>query len=274
MVHETYKEMLALHALSALDGSEERELQEHLETCALCRHESEQWQATAAALAYVAAPVEPPAELRERILKRIRTEDQATPAEPARVLEFSRPASPTRAPLPWFAAIAAAIIFVALSAGLIVLSRENRAAQRELARLSQTLTEQTQQLALENKIVQALTAPGTRAAELAGTKDAPNAHAVLAVDRQSGRAILVARGLPAPPSGKAYQLWFIASGKPPVPGRVFSTDAAGNAVIEDQLPSSASNASVFAVTLEPKEGVPAPTGHMYLLSPAKGPSPS
>ena len=274
MVHETCKEMLALHALSALDGGEERELQEHLKTCAICRLESEQWQATAAALAYVATPVEPPAELRERILERIRTEDQTVPSEAAKVLEFSRPAESTRPPMPRFAAIAASIIFIALSAGLIVLWRENRSAQRELARLSQILTEQTQELALENKIVQTLTAPGTRSAELAGTKDAPNARGVLAVDQQSGRAVLVARGLPAPPSGKAYQLWFIASGKPPVPGKVFSTDAAGNAVLEDQLPASAGNASVFAVTLEPKEGVPAPTGHMYLLSPAKGPSPS
>src|ERR1700704_5835160 len=123
MVHETYKEMLALHALSALDGGEERELQEHLETCAVCRLESEQWQATAAALAYVAAPVEPPAQLREQILERIRTEDQTMRSEPAKVLEFSRPTGSTRVALPRFAAIAASIIFIALSAGLIVLWR-------------------------------------------------------------------------------------------------------------------------------------------------------
>jgi anti-sigma-K factor RskA len=118
--------------------------------------------------------------------------------------------------------------------------------------------------------VQILTTPGARSSDLDGTKDAPNAHAVLALDRQSGRAVLAARGLPPAPAGKAYQLWFISNGRPPAPGKVFTTDAAGNALLEDHLPPTAADASVFAVTLEPHAGVPAPTGSMYLLSPANG----
>ena len=49
MVHDDYKEMIPARALSALDAAEERALNEHLENCAECRKELEDWQATAAA---------------------------------------------------------------------------------------------------------------------------------------------------------------------------------------------------------------------------------
>ena len=108
-------------------------------------------------------------------------------------------------------------------------------------------------------------------AELAGTKDAPSAHAMLAVDSKSGHAMLMAKGLPQAPAGKAYQLWFIA-GTRPIPGKVFKPDPSGNAMLDDQLPAAALNAATFAVTLEPQNGVPTPTGSMYLLTPARSPS--
>lgn len=79
--------------------------------------------------------------------------------------------------------------------------------------------------------------------------------------------MLFAYNLPPAPAGKAYQLWFIADLKHPVPGAVFNTDQQGRAVMRDQVPEAGRNASVFAVTLEPAGGVSAPTGEKYLLSP-------
>ncbi len=100
--------------------------------------------------------------------------------------------------------------------------------------------------------------------KLAGTKMMPDAHAMLAYDK-NGRAVLMAKGLPPAPKGKAYQLWFIAGGKP-MPGKVFRTDASGEGTLSDQIPTEALNAAVFAVTMEPESGVPAPTGAIYLSS--------
>jgi len=128
-----------------------------------------------------------------------------------------------------------------------------------------------QELDREQAALEFFARPGMRMAELAGTKDAPGAHAMLAVDSKSGHAMLMAKGLPQAPAGKAYQLWFIA-GMRPIPGRVFKPDAAGNVMLDDQLPAAAFNAVTFAVTLEPQNGVPAPTGSMYLLTPARTPS--
>jgi anti-sigma-K factor RskA len=100
--------------------------------------------------------------------------------------------------------------------------------------------------------------------ELAGTKVMPQAHAMLAYDK-NGRAILMAKGLPPAPAGKAYQLWFIAGGQP-MPGKVFTTDASGSGSLNDQTPPEARNSAVFAITLEPENGVKSPTGEMYLIS--------
>lgn len=100
--------------------------------------------------------------------------------------------------------------------------------------------------------------------ELAGTKVMPQAHAMLAYDK-NGRAILMAKGLPPAPAGKAYQLWFIAGGQP-MPGKVFTTDASGSGSLKDQIPPEARNSAVFAITLEPESGVNSPTGEMYLIS--------
>jgi anti-sigma-K factor RskA len=271
MVHETSKELLAMHALSALDAADQQELQSHLETCTACRRELEDWQATAAALAYLAAPLEPSVNLREQILETVRSERSDAPLrEPTNLVTFSRAGGLRRSRWPALAAIAAALVFIALASALIVLWRQNHAARVELARISRELNVQEQKFARENKIVQLLTTPGIHSTELRGTKDAPNAHAMIAVDPHSGRAMLMARGLPPAPAGKAYQLWFIFPGQAPAPGKLFTTDPLGEGLLEDQLPRNSADSFVFAVTLEPQAGVPAPTGTMYLLSPRAG----
>ena len=262
MSHEDYKGMLALEALTALDGEEARAFENHLAGCGECGAELNVWQATASALAYAADPMEPPAELRSRILERARQERLRAPAK---VVELKPRVSRQSSTFARLGAIAAAVIFVSLLAVVVVLWQQNRQAKTEAGRLSSQVREIQQALNLERGALAALTRPGTRMNELSGTKDAPDAHAVLAFDSKSGRAVLVVRGLPPAPAGKAYQLWFMV-GSQPVPGRVLHVDSSGSAIADDQLPPEALSSNVFAVTLEPQSGVPAPTGSMFLLT--------
>jgi anti-sigma-K factor RskA len=122
-------------------------------------------------------------------------------------------------------------------------------------------------LAREREEKAMLASPQALSMMLAGTNMAPQARAKLTFDRGTGRAMLFADGLPPAPAGKAYQLWFIA-GTHVMPGGVFKPDAQGRAVAHDQVPAEARGSAVFAVTLEPQGGVPAPTGEKYLLSAA------
>lgn len=232
MVHDDYKELIPLRALSALDAEDERALNDHLAKCAECRRDLAEWEATAASIALSADPMEPSPQVRERILAQIKS---------PKVLPFTRPQRNL-----WrsFGSIAAVILFAALVATIVVLWQQNR------------------QLKRENAFYELITAPGSRIAELSGTSEASGASAKLAYDK-TGRAFLIANGLPRAPAGKEYQLWYIVDNKP-IPGKTFAPDNSGNSQLEEQVPEAARRSAIFAITLEPAGGVRSPTGAIYL----------
>ena len=228
-----------------------------------------EWEATAVTLSFETTALEPSAGLREKILTAVRSDSAytspatATPRKPANVLPIGLPRR-TWSNAQTSLAIAASLVLVALGAMLFVLWRQNSEAKRELAQLSVQMRDAQQKLARQHEAMGIVAAPGTRMSELAGTAEMPGAHAMIAYDK-SGRAFLMAKGLPPAPAGKAYQLWFIKEGKK-MPGRVFATDASGQGMLNDQIPPEALSAAVFAITMEPESGVPSPTGKVYLIS--------
>jgi anti-sigma-K factor RskA len=269
MAHEDYKEMLPLHALTSLELDEAKTLDQHLATCAECRAEMDQWQGTVGSLAYATDPLEPSPQVRDRILEAVRSEartnqrDNVVPLRP-RAAVTSRSAGWPRA----LQAIAA-LVMLGLIVGVVALWRQNQAARASIAILSHQMDENRVRLQNQERALQVFSAPGARMMELAGTKEAPAAHATLVFDGKTKRAALMAEGLPPAPAGKAYQLWFIA-GSTPMPGQVFKTDSSGKVMMmSEQVPAEALTAGAFAVTLEPERGMQSPTGAMYLLSPAK-----
>ena len=246
MVHEDYKEMIPARALSALDAAEAHALNEHLENCAECRKELDEWQATAAALALGANAAEPSPDVRERILDEVR-KDLEVPA----VVPFRSSPRNLWSSFGSLGAMAAAVLFTALIVGLVVLWRQNNAIRSDLEQ--------------SKEFVQLVTSPGARVRELKGVDLGAGATATVAYDTD-GRAILVADKLPSVPPGKAYQLWFIVGNKPPMPGKTFAPDSNGRGVLKSQMPREALESPVFALTVEPAGGVSAPTGPIYLRS--------
>lgn len=244
MVHEDYKEMIPARALSALDAAEARALNEHLENCAECRKELEEWQATAASLALTSEPVEPSPAVRERILSEVRKD-----LEPAEVIPFRATPRNIWSSFGSLGAMAAVVLVTALIVLLIVLWRQNLAIREQLAQ--------------SREFVEMATKPGARVTSMRGIDKALGATAAVAYDT-SGQVVLVADKLPNLPQGKAYQLWFIDGKNPPVPGKTFTSDTAGKGTLHDQMPRDMLGTEVFAVTVEPAGGVPAPTGPIYL----------
>jgi anti-sigma-K factor RskA len=283
MNHEDYKEMIPLYGLSAFEEAEERALEEHVTKCAECRAEIDQWRDAASLLAYAAAPAEPSPELRSRILESVRS----LKAETARRKEGTAGRSTREGPSPaadsasrdsnvlhmpvrsWtfpqkILAIAASLAFVALLVSLFVVWSRNQALQAEVARLSRGLDQAQDKLARLEQDSEILNAPTLAVATLKGTSMAQKAQGKLMYDQKTGRAIFMASNMPPPPAGKAYQLWYL-TGNRALPGGVFSIDASGRATMHEQLPPEARDATAFAVTLEPKDGVSAPTGEKYLI---------
>jgi anti-sigma-K factor RskA len=172
-----------------------------------------------------------------------------------------------------FGAAAAVVALVLLGATTLSLRSRNQSLGAEVSRLYAQLREtqtelagQREQLAGARDVSDLLASPGVRVAELAGKEPAPRAHATLAYDRSTGRAVIMASGLPPCPEGHAYQLWLIAD-KKPLPGGTFKSDAEGRARMNDRLPPGV-GAPTFAVTLEREGGVPAPEGGVYLVGSA------
>jgi len=258
-IHTEHNDKLASYALTALDAQECRDLAAHLETCADCRSELEKWNETAALLALAAQPSEPGPELRSRILHGTRAilnrdQNQTKPV-------LMHPSREWRLPRSW-QALAASIIGLVLCLGLLLLWRENSRNRQEVARIAEQMREMNQQISNNQQLITILTTPGARRVELTGTTNAPAARATVAYDA-TGRTVLLARGLPAVPQGKAYQLWFLV-GEKAIPGAVFAPGVSGEAFLSDQAPEAALSPSAFAITLEPESGARSPTGAIYL----------
>jgi hypothetical protein len=78
---EHVDELIPAHALRALDPDDERAVAAHLAICERCRLQLRDFEGVAAALAYASPAVEPPAELRDRVLGAI--EPVVAPPQPA-----------------------------------------------------------------------------------------------------------------------------------------------------------------------------------------------
>jgi anti-sigma-K factor RskA len=247
MVHQDYKEMIPARALSALDGTDARALNDHLDDCEECRRELQECEATAAAMAVSANPMEPSPKVRERILSEIRNESKSE------VIPFRSATRNIWTSFGSLGAIAAVILVTALIAGLVVLWRQNNARQLELARMKE--------------FMELAATPGAKTMSLDGVDLGAGATAKLTYDK-NGHAMLMVDKLPAVPEGKAYQLWFIVGKNPPMPGKTFVPDDSGKGMLKDEMPATAMDSAVFAITMEPMGGVDAPTGPIYLRSSA------
>ena len=263
MTHNDYKDMIPARALSALDATEERVLSDHLASCEECRRELDDWQGTTAGLAFEATPLEPSARVRQQVLTQVR--ELKVEVKPSKVVPFVQPKKNVWSSFGSLGAIAAAVLFVGLIVYVVLLWQENRAIKSQL----NTLVAENTRLRQDADLLASLRRimfNDAKMMALNATPMAPGASAKLAYDK-TGHAMLLTQGLPKAPEGKQYQLWFIV-GNDKMPGKTFSPDGSGNGVLMDQVPSSAMQSAVFAITLEPTGGVKSPTGQIYLVSPA------
>ena len=242
MNHEELQELLVFAALDALEHDEARLLDAHVDACPTCPAELATLRETVGWMGAAVAPVAPPPALRARLLAA--TAARRVPRTAPPPVGFWRMA----ASLGGFAAAAVIAALLMYAWGLAT----------RMQSLESLLAE-------ERDLATFLASPDTATIVLAGTEQAPKARLKLAYDRRTGRAMLFGYDLPTAPEGKAYQLWFIAGGKP-LPGRVFAPESTGLGAWKDQVPPEGRDASVFAVTLEPAGGVAAPTGPMVLKS--------
>jgi len=272
--HEPFDELVAGHALGTLEGDDVARFAAHLASgCARCERAVAEYRE---ALAGAAADLReaPPARVRQALLRRMG--------------EAPAPRSRAGRVVAWATSVALAAGIAAVASATYVRARyEDRLDQvrseaaglraqlaeqmRTVSDLRLKLDEQERTLTLvqaqateQGRTLALLSDPETRLVSLAGLKPRPQAQGRIIWNARAG-GLLVATDLPVLPAGKIYELWAITGGKP-LPAGLFGLDAEGKGTLAVAPLEGVTAVDVFAVTLEPAAGVPAPTGEMYLAS--------
>jgi anti-sigma-K factor RskA len=101
---------------------------------------------------------------------------------------------------------------------------------------------------------------------MVGQEDAPQASANVFMNPRTRSALVFFNHLPATGPEKSYQLWVIRADQPaPQSAGTFEVGSEGKATLAvENLPVN-TEIKAFALTLEPRGGVNAPTGPKYLI---------
>jgi len=261
MAHnERYEDLVAAQALGVPLGVDASELEAHRrEGCAQCEELLSELRVAATALSVAAPEAAPPADLRRRILASLGPSRSAES-------ETKRPAGSLAARV---LALAATLLLFAVVLDDARLRREREDLRSQSAQLASRLSSAETQLAQRELRARVLESEDVQMLLLGGHGPQPEARGRVFWSPKARRGVLVAGKLASLPSDRQYQLWVFLDGKP-VDAGVFDPDPQGSALFESKdFPQP--NAQNFAVTIEPRGGMPAPTGPIVLLgAPASG----
>lgn len=275
---EQVRDLAEAFVLGALDPVQTHDVRDHLATCPLPHAEMDELGGVVPYLAESIEPVEPPAELKGRIMASIDAELRAgrradaaadrlisslgagsaraaVPVPAATSAAVAAPAGPAtppidlaaerarrRSPLRWLVAIAAVVVIAALGAWNLGLAGQLSAVQQQQADVDRVLA-----IAQE---------PGGRAAILVpGAAGGPAGLAAVAPD---GSFALAMHGLATTSGTEVYEAWVIAPSSAPVPIGSFAVGANGNGSLTASRVPDDSGLTV-GLTREPTAGATTPT---------------
>ena len=255
MSHDQYDAIAALDAIGAADADEASALHAHLASCPDCRRARDEYAEAASLLARDLDPVDPPRQLRDRILKSI----DGNVVDARERFGISR----------WW--MAAAVVFLALwgwrelSVRMMREKVNSRDADiRRLAGQNQLLTARNEKLSAE---MASFASRDTRTIALTGQQVSPSASAKVFLEPQQRRAVVFFYNLPPNAADKSYQLWILRVDQPkPQSAGIFDVTPTGAASISIENLPLATEIKGLAVTLEPKGGVEQPTNTNFFVA--------
>lgn len=266
--NEQFEELCAGYVLNALEPGERRQFEEMLQNASQEQKTLLQNMKTAAAqIAFTVEENQAPDVVKQRIMNQVKA-DQEEPVSGGSGLS---PGDEETKGFDWGTlAVAASFALLLVTLSLVFYSFN---LNREISGKEDIIVEQQEQITeLQNEIQQneeLLTILESREVDLvimSGMEVNPNGYGKIIWDSESNRALLQVSNLPAVPSDKVYQLWIIRNNKP-VSAGVFAVNNPGKDSFFkiEEIAFGEQQADAFAVTMEPKGGMPQPTGDMYLM---------
>lgn len=226
------------YVLHALAADEHDRFERHLPSCPPCAQEVRELAATAGRLGS-AVSVAPPAGMKREVMARVSTERQDPPLVARRAQRAGNRGRLAASRFALAACVAAAAVFGGVAVWQHQEAEDARAAARAAERTADDLSA-------------VLSAPD---AKVSTGKLPDGAGATVVVSRERDRAVFVASGMPEPPAGKVYQLWFSEGDAMRPAGLMGSSQTSGTILMEGPV----DGASGMGITLEPAGGSAQPT---------------
>jgi len=258
MHSERHEELVSLAALGLPledDAAEYALLLE--EGCPTCEALLPELRLAASSLAATVPPRRPPASLRDELLASL------SPAK--RPSAASRPSASAA----WVFAAAAAVLFVMIALDDARLRRQREELRAHNSDLAAAVESSRSEIARRDLRARVLESDDVRVLFLGGKGPQPNARAKVFWSERARRGFLVAGNLAPLPADRQYQLWVFVDGKP-VDAGVFDPDPSGRALFESKDLAANRTAQNFAVTIEPRGGLPQPSGPIVLAGTPSG----
>jgi hypothetical protein len=253
---EEAADLAAAVALDAADPRDERRLQRHLAVCSACANSMSELRAAAAVLGSVVPQLDPPAELRERI---VAAASAAAPAWPSPGGPWPRlrlpPVERTLERTPGVAAWGAVAASVAISLASLVWVAT---LQRQLASVQSEVAASSERAAHYDRMVQMLGSRQIAVRQLTPTVQTIRAGGMAYLDPASGSGMVAIHDLPQPAPGRAWQLWF-SRGNERISGGMLWPDPGGNCYAVVAVPPDVDSFDAIGVTEEPSAGSAWPT---------------
>jgi anti-sigma factor RsiW len=222
--HDIHQESIGAYVLGALDDSELRAFEHHLDECPVCRDEVERLRPAVEALPRSVVQMTPPPSLKNSLMEAVEAEAPSPARRPSLLSRF-RITLPAPRVVAWGAA---ALMVVAIAAGAFALGNSGNDSSGGA------------------RIV---------TAKLGGTMF--GASASLAIPKGSAAALLRVHGMPTLKPGRTYQAW-VQRGNEVIPKSLFNVSQDGNGATA--VDGDVSGADAVMVTREPSRGSRSPTG--------------
>jgi anti-sigma-K factor RskA len=253
----TFLDLCLPYALGRLNEGQRRQFEAHLKTgCNDCTRELAEIQESLSLLPLLRKQQTAPRTLKDRVLERIRQDEKRGAAQ---VVASSGLAETGR---PWFGyGIAAIVAIILLGLAFYIGSLHDT-----ISRQNQQLVELRDELQRKEEILGVLHAPRIDVVMMKGSEMHPAGYGKIIWDPEKRVAVFQVANLPALPEDKDYQLWVIKD-KTPISAGVFSVRHEKESFFKvvELTVTERMEIEAFAVTLEPKGGLPKPSGAVYII---------
>jgi len=258
MTCEQLAQLYDEYALGVLEGEERAEIEQHLaRACPTCTPGVAAARGLISQLALAAPDVEPPSELRAKIMDSVKASGEALRGI-TQVVQTSHAEQKTSFPA-WAWLVAA---MLALVTGYSIRQMNRQTGQlAELRKEMKVATMQTQalqnQLEMDRMVSSVMLSSDSKQLKLdPADKNMPVVHAYL--HPHMGIAI-TADQMPSMPSARTLQLWYVPKSGKPVSAAIFHPDTSGQVAFVAPVTIPLNEIAALAVTDEPAGGSPQPT---------------